>query len=79
MHLCVTIGGQGSRGEIAAAMFGKYMMPDIPEIDADDLIFILRAQDSLDEVAMETYRLSAAFHGRHLTSDLGKDVYSFGK
>ena len=60
-------------------MFGKYGMKDIPEIDADDLIFILRAQDSLDEIAMKMHRLSAAFHGRQLTSDLENEVYSFGK
>ena len=28
---------------------------------------------------MKMHRLSAAFHGRQLTSDLEKEVYSFGK
>jgi hypothetical protein len=59
------------------ALSGKYGKVNIPKIDADEPVFILRAQDRLAEATIEMYRLLAASHGLSLAGALQKEIENF--
>lgn len=61
------------------ALSGKYGRIDIPKVGADEPVFILRAQDSLAEPAIQMYRVLAASHGCRLAESLEKEIESFRK
>lgn len=44
------------------ALSGKYGKLDIPHIESDEPVFILRAQDRLAEFIMHVYMMLAASH-----------------
>ncbi|MFW6125738.1 MAG: hypothetical protein ACOC58_01410 [Chloroflexota bacterium] len=59
------------------ALSGKYGKVDIPQIAADEPVFILRAQDKLAEAAIGMYQLLAASHGATLASSLDREIAAF--
>ncbi len=61
------------------AVSGKYGKVSIPNVGADEPVFILRAQDKLAETAIEMYRALAASHGRPLANSLQKEIETFKK
>lgn len=61
------------------ALSGKYGKLDIPEIAAEEPVFILRAQDVLAATVIQMYQLLADSHGRLLAKDLDKEIQSFQK
>ncbi len=61
------------------AISGKYGRLNIPKIDADEPVFILRAQDMLAKTAIEIYQLLAASHTCCLAKNLDKEIKAFKK
>ncbi len=61
------------------AISGKYGRLNIPKIDADEPVFILRAQDMLAKTTIEIYQLLAASHTCLLAKDLDKEIQAFQK
>jgi hypothetical protein len=61
------------------AISGKYGRLNIPRIEEEEPVFILRAQDRLAEPAIEMYRLLAASHGCQVTKTLNQEIDSFRK
>ncbi len=59
------------------AISGKYGRVNIPEIGADEPVFILRAQDKLAVAAIGMYRLLANSHGAKLVDSLQKEIDAF--
>jgi len=54
--------------------YGKVAIPSIGE---DEPVFILRAQDSLAEAAIQMYRLLAEAHGCQVGDTLSREISSF--
>ncbi len=61
------------------ALSGKYGKLNIPRVEEDEPVFILRAQDRLAEPVIEMYRLLAASHGRQIAEGVGKEIENFKK
>jgi flavorubredoxin len=59
------------------AISGKYGRVNIPKINADEPIFILRAQDKLAVAAIDMYRLLANSHGAKLADSLQREIDAF--
>ena len=59
------------------AISGKYGKLNIPNIDDDEPVFILRAQDRLADTAIGIYRLLAASHGCRMADSVQKEVEEF--
>jgi len=59
------------------AVSGKYGKIDIPNVDPDEPIFILRAQDQLAEAVLEIYRILAAFHQTPNADQMNEEVARF--
>jgi hypothetical protein len=59
------------------ALSGKYGKLDIPQIGADEPVFILRAQDKLAAPTIEMYRLLAASHGSQVAGAVQKETEKF--
>ena len=52
---------------------------NIPRVGEDEPVFILRAQDTLAESAIEVYGIFAASHGCQITEGLHKEIENFKK
>ncbi|PIP07178.1 MAG: hypothetical protein CO012_03595 [Syntrophobacterales bacterium CG_4_8_14_3_um_filter_49_14] len=61
------------------ALSGKYGKLNIPKIDADEPVFILRAQDVLAKTAIQMYQLLVSSHLCSLADDLNKEIQAFQK
>lgn len=61
------------------AVSTKYGRVNIPKIQGDEPVFILRAQDKLAEAAIGMYRLLAASHGSKLADSLNTEIEAFQK
>lgn len=59
------------------AISGKYGKLTIPNIDDNEPIFILRAQDKLADTAIVLYWLLAASHGCPIADSLQREVKEF--
>lgn len=59
------------------AQSGKYGRVDIPNIDAEEPVFILRAQDKLAETAIALYQALAASHGAGAAAGAAKEIDRF--
>jgi hypothetical protein len=59
------------------AISGKYGKVNIPRIDTDEPVFILRAQDKLAAATIGMYRLLADSHGVKLSGDLQREIDAF--
>lgn len=59
------------------AISGKYGKLQIPNIGADEPVFILRAQDLLAEKAIQVYQLFAASHMLPVAESLNKEICAF--
>jgi hypothetical protein len=59
------------------AQSGKYGKVDIPNIGADEPVFILRAQDRLAEAALAMYQALAASHGAGIARDVEAEIRRF--
>ena len=58
-------------------MSGKYGRLDIPQINREEPVFILCAQDKLTEPTIEMHRLLVASHECQLVERLQKKIESF--
>lgn len=61
------------------AISGKYGKIEIRKIGADELVFILRAQDKLPEATIGIYRLLVNTHHLELTDSFQKEIDAFNK
>ena len=59
------------------ALSQKYGRLEIPQIESDEPVFILRARDKLAGSAIEMYRLLAEAHGCCLGQVLRSEVEAF--
>jgi len=59
------------------AISGKYGRIEIPDVGADEPVFILRAQDRLALPAMEMYGALANSHGSPVAKTLQKEIDKF--
>ena len=59
------------------AVSGKYGQLDINNIEKDEPVFILRAQDKLAVYAVEMYRLLAESHGCTIVNSIGSEIEKF--
>ncbi len=59
------------------AVSGKYGKIDIPGIEEDEPVFILRAQDKIASAAIEMYRSLAVSHGAPVAENLGEEIEKF--
>ena len=59
------------------AVSGKYGKLEIPGIGANEPVFILRAQDSLADKAIQVYQLFASSHGCPNAGSIEKEVCAF--
>jgi len=59
------------------AISGKYGKIDIPRVDPNEPVFVLRAQDKLAIPAIEMYRALAASHGSPVVSTLQVEIEQF--
>jgi hypothetical protein len=75
----------GKRKEIIArnvqggdmALSGKYGKVNIPNVGADEPVFILRAQDKLAEFAIEMYKTLASSHGSKVGKGIDQEIVAF--
>jgi hypothetical protein len=61
------------------AVSGKYGMVDIPNIGADEPVFILRAQDKLAVSSLIMYQALAASHESAVAEGIQTEIDRFGK
>jgi hypothetical protein len=61
------------------AISGKYGKLMIPNVGDAEPVFILRAQDSLAEPAIELYKTLAASHGAPSAEDINTEIERFSK
>ena len=59
------------------AISSKYGKVDIPGIDSDEPVFILRAQDRLAKPAMLMYQALAESHGAEVIQGLKREIDRF--
>ena len=59
------------------AVSGKYGKLDIPNIEGDEPIFILRAQDRLTEALLEVYRVLVQFHETPNADQMDEEIVRF--
>ena len=59
------------------ALSGKYGKLNIPRIEEEEPVFVLRAQDRLAEPAIAMYQLLVASHGCPLAVGLQKEIDAF--
>ncbi len=59
------------------AISGKYGKLNIPNINDEEPVFILRAQDKLADTAIGIYRLLAYSHGCDIADSVQKEVDEF--
>ena len=61
------------------AASGKYGKINIPRIQDDEPVFIIRAQDKLAEAAIGMYQLLVASHGAGAADGVLKEIDRFRK
>lgn len=59
------------------AVSGKYGKIDIPNVDPEEPVFVLRAQDQLAEAVLEVYRVLAASHQTPNAGQMDEEVVRF--
>ncbi|MEE4609041.1 MAG: hypothetical protein V2L15_09140 [Desulfobacteraceae bacterium] len=59
------------------AISAKYGKIDIPGINPDEPIFVLRAQDRLAQGMVEIYKVIAGQHGASVVADLDREIARF--